>query len=236
MQLFCPSSARCQTYGIDTSCAEKPVDAYPTLQAFFTRRLKPGLRPIAALNVNDAHTFWVKGQGFNVHRLMGPGYDSQDHWKQAAISINRLSPADIHRLHAAVSGRVVRIRSRGNRFMASEFAAVHSREDVMVENERLVMEFDSPEFGTVVQVMIGASEVGTVKPLVAEGQTVKKGDEVAVFEYGGSIMATLFHHDAIDFDADLHQRSRRGAETLVKYASSLGQATGRRTRAPGGAA
>jgi phosphatidylserine decarboxylase len=39
----------------------------------------------------------------------------------------RLSPADIHRLHAAVSGRVVSIRSRGKRFMASEFAAIHSR-------------------------------------------------------------------------------------------------------------
>ena len=40
--------------------------------------------------------------------------------------------------------------------------------------------------------MIGASEVGSVTPLVSEGQAVRKGDEVAVFGYGGSIMATLF--------------------------------------------
>jgi hypothetical protein len=37
-----------QTYEIDADAAEKPADQYSTLQEFFTRRLKPGLRPIAA--------------------------------------------------------------------------------------------------------------------------------------------------------------------------------------------
>lgn len=64
----------------------------------------------------------------------------------------RLSPSDIHRLHASVTGRIVRVARRGTRFMASEYAAVHSRMDIMSENDRIVMEFDSREFGTVVQV------------------------------------------------------------------------------------
>jgi phosphatidylserine decarboxylase len=51
----------------------------------------------------------------------------------------RLSPSDIHRLHASVSGRVVRVAQRGTRFMASEFAAVHSHMDIMSENDRIVM-------------------------------------------------------------------------------------------------
>jgi phosphatidylserine decarboxylase len=37
-----------QTYKIDADAAEKPVESYSTLQEFFTRKLKPGLRPIAA--------------------------------------------------------------------------------------------------------------------------------------------------------------------------------------------
>jgi phosphatidylserine decarboxylase len=69
-----------------------------------------------------------------------------------AATATRLSPSDIHRLHASVTGTVVKIAKRGTRFMASEFAAVHSRMDIMVDNERLVMEFDTKEFGTVVQV------------------------------------------------------------------------------------
>jgi phosphatidylserine decarboxylase len=52
--------------------------------------------------------------------------------------LRRLSPSDIHRLHASVTGRVVRIRRRGTRFMGSQHAAVHSRMDVMTENDRCV--------------------------------------------------------------------------------------------------
>jgi phosphatidylserine decarboxylase len=37
-----------QTYKIDADAAEKPLEEYDTLQAFFTRKLKPGLRPVAA--------------------------------------------------------------------------------------------------------------------------------------------------------------------------------------------
>ncbi|WIA37971.1 hypothetical protein OEZ86_001347 [Tetradesmus obliquus] len=242
-----------KTFKIDASAAEKPVESYPTLQAFFARRLKPGMRPLAAPDndavavhpadsrcvvydsVDAAHHFWIKGQHFSVAKLLGPGYDVRDHWRHAAIAINRLSPSDIHRLHASVSGTVVKIARRGTRFMASEFAAVHSCMDIMVDNDRLVMEFDSKEFGTVVQVMIGASEVGNVMPLIKEGQHVKKGDEVAVFAYGGSIMVTLFGGGAIKFDDDLEAYSKAGRETLVTFASSLGRATGRpHAHAPAG--
>eukprot|EP00878_Enallax_costatus_P008696 GHUV01009090.1.p1 GENE.GHUV01009090.1~~GHUV01009090.1.p1 ORF type:complete len:267 (+),score=54.40 GHUV01009090.1:94-801(+) len=142
-----------KTYQIDASAAEKPVEEYKTLQEFFTRRLKPGLRPVdqpdnpahavqpadsrcvVYPNVDAAHKFWIKGQRFSVRRLLGPGYDTQDHWEHAAIAINRLSPSDIHRLHASVTGTVVKIRTRGNKFMASEYAAVHSHMNSMTENE-----------------------------------------------------------------------------------------------------
>lgn len=63
-----------------------------------------------------------------------------------------------------------------------------------------------------------------------------QGDEVAVFAYGGSIMATIFGHGAIVFDDDLINNSQNNAETLVTYGSSLGHATGRpHTHPPAGA-
>jgi phosphatidylserine decarboxylase len=70
----------------------------------------------------------------------------------AAAAATRLSPSDIHRLHASVTGTVVKIARRGTRFMGSQFAAVHSHMDIMTENDRIVMEFDTKDFGTVVQV------------------------------------------------------------------------------------
>ena len=70
-----------------------------------------------------------------------------------------LSPADCHRLHAPVAGRVASVARRGDKFMASLWVAVHSSLDVMVENERLVMAFDSDALGPVVMVR-GAARRG----------------------------------------------------------------------------
>ncbi|GLC75964.1 hypothetical protein PLESTF_001712100 [Pleodorina starrii] len=244
------------SYSIDVAAAEKPVEQYRSLQEFFARRLRPGLRPIYELgndaiavmpadsrcvvygNVDAARRFWIKGRNFNVPALLGLAPNTRTPWDNCAIAINRLSPSDCHRLHASVSGRVVKTETHGHRFMGSEWAATHSGVNVMTQNERLVMEFESEEFGPVVQVMIGASEVGSVRPLVKPGQRVTKGDEVAVFTYGGSIMATLFVFGAIDFEADLCRHTSGGCETLVQYGSPLGRATGgwRRTLAPASSA
>jgi hypothetical protein len=40
-------------------------------------------------SVDAAHRFWIKGHGFNVAKLLGPGYDVKDHWQHAAVAINR---------------------------------------------------------------------------------------------------------------------------------------------------
>jgi phosphatidylserine decarboxylase len=42
------ASTHLQTYQIDASAAERPVESYATLQEFFVRRIKPELRPIDA--------------------------------------------------------------------------------------------------------------------------------------------------------------------------------------------
>lgn len=60
-------------------------------------------------SVDAAHRLWIKGQHFSVVRLMGPDYDSQDHWRHAALAINR------HGMAAAMAvlpGRLVRMRTR----------------------------------------------------------------------------------------------------------------------------
>ncbi|KAI8468738.1 MAG: phosphatidylserine decarboxylase-domain-containing protein [Monoraphidium minutum] len=248
-----------KAYRISVDDAARPVQEYRSLQEhrslqdFFTRELKPGARPIAEPSdpsgavqpadsrvvafpsAGEAKRLWIKGRGFSVPALLGPGYSPAD-WQECSILVSRLSPADCHRLHAPVTGRVAKISRQGARFMSSLWVAVHSTLDVMVENERLVMEFDSEAFGPVVMVMIGASDVGTVQPLVKEGAAVAKGDEVGVFEFGGSIVATAFRRGAIEFDADLLAHTRRCCETRVKLGSSLGRAAGGMAGAPAGGA
>lgn len=240
-----------KAYRIRIDDAAREVDEYRTLQDFFTRELKPGARPIAepdnpAVAVNpadsrsvvfptleEARRLWIKGKSFSVPKLLGPSYDPSE-WKECAILVSRLSPVDCHRLHAPVTGRVAKVSRQGTRFLASMWVAVHSSMNVMTENERLIMEFDTRDFGPIVMVMIGASDVGSVQPLVKEGAPVRKGDEVGVFAFGSSIVATVFRPGAILFDRDLIQNSARRCETRVSLGTSLGRAAAAAELAPAG--
>lgn len=53
-------------------------------------------------------------------------------------------------------------------------AAIHSAIDVFGENERAILEFDSPAFGDVMMCIIGASQVGSCNVTAKEGQHIKK--------------------------------------------------------------
>lgn len=53
-------------------------------------------------------------------------------------------------------------------------AAIHSQVDVYGSNERVVVEMQSKEFGTVMYCIIGASQVGSCNMIVKDCQSVQK--------------------------------------------------------------
>jgi len=74
-------------------------------------------------------------------------------------------------------------------------------------------------------VAIGATEVGTVEinePLRKEGTDVKKGDEIGLFQFGGSSIIVAFGKDRIKFDQDLLSVSQRRIIVDVEVGMSLG--------------
>jgi phosphatidylserine decarboxylase len=75
-----------------------------------------------------------------------------------------------------------------------------------------------------IMVIIGAAEVGSIQFSVKEGDTLRKGQELGLFAYGGSSVVTLFPSGSVAFDADLVSRSLSGIETLVGLGTSLGMA------------
>jgi phosphatidylserine decarboxylase len=56
--------------------------------------------------------------------------------------------------------------------------------DVYGENARKVVPIDSPQFGRVMAVCIGAMMVGSIKTTVSEGDFVKRGQEFGYFAFG----------------------------------------------------
>jgi phosphatidylserine decarboxylase len=56
--------------------------------------------------------------------------------------------------------------------------------DVYGENVRKIAPIESPQFGRVIAVCIGAMMVGSIKTTVQESQQVKRGDEFGYFAFG----------------------------------------------------
>jgi phosphatidylserine decarboxylase len=55
-----------------------------------------------------------------------------------------------------------------------------------------------------------------------QGKTVKKGEELGYFAYGGSTVIAVFPPGVVKFDEDLLTTSKQALETLVKVGYSLG--------------
>lgn len=155
-------------------------DEFATFEDFFTRAHKPGSRPIhekenpfLAVVVADsrvvvydsvdiARKLWIKGKDFSIGNLV---MDTQlgEQFSGCAVASFRLSPQDYHRFHAPVSGTVKIWRSIPGDYDHVDPVALHSDVDILSRNRREYIVIESAEFGEVIFVAIGATEVGTVR-------------------------------------------------------------------------
>lgn len=233
-------------YGIDMSQFEpSDINEYPTFQDFFIRKHKPGFRPIASpddktiatcvadsrLVVYDslpqARSIWIKGHHFTLENLVG-AEEPLKKWADAAVASFRLSPQDYHRYHSPVTGHVKWYKSIHGDYYAVDPLCIRSDIDVLTSNARCVVAIQSEELGEVLFVAIGAKEVGTVKiheHFQKPGTQVQKGDEIGMFEFGGSSIIVAFEKNRIKFDHDLVYHSNRSVEVNVEMGMTLGKAT-----------
>mmetsp|Transcript_34361 Transcript_34361/g.75167 ORF Transcript_34361/g.75167 Transcript_34361/m.75167 type:complete len:640 (-) Transcript_34361:228-2147(-) len=234
----------CEAMAINTSEIRDPMDSFKTFNEFFTRHLKPEARPISEpenarravqpcdsrLNVfKDITTcmqFWVKGKQFSLDRLLGCKALAAD-FEGGGLAICRLAPQDYHRFHAPVDGKVVYSgKEIGKEYYTVNPVAINSPVNVLTENKRKVHIIDSPQFGKVAFVCVGATMVGTIVTTgLKEGNELKRGDDMGTYKFGGSTCVMVFQKGAIEFDQVLLMNSEKSLETLVKMGCSLGVCT-----------
>ena len=189
--------------------AETDLDAYPSFNAFFTRALKPGARPLdpdptailmpadgrisQAGRIEDGRIFQAKGQSFTAEELLGSA-DAAAPFKDGQFATIYLSPRDYHRVHMPWSGKLREtVHIPGRLFSVAPFA-VEGVPRLFARNERLVCHFDT-DFGPMAVVMVGAM-------LVSGIETVWRGPEVPPYAH---------HVTTRDYrNADIHLE--RGAE------------------------
>ncbi|KAH6889598.1 phosphatidylserine decarboxylase-domain-containing protein [Coprinopsis sp. MPI-PUGE-AT-0042] len=229
-------------HNLDLNEILDPLDSFKTFNEFFYRKLKKSARPVeepenpyrlvsaadcrfmAFESVSSATQIWIKGRDFSVAKLLGPEYkEDWGRYDGGALAIFRLAPQDYHRFHVPVSGKIGKMKYISGEYYTVNPQAIRTALDVYGENARKIVPIDSPQFGRVMAVCVGAMMVGSIETTVEEGQTVNKGDEFGYFAFGGSTIVILFEAGAVEWDEDLLINGRASLETLVRVNSGLGR-------------
>lgn len=233
-------------YDIDVDeFAKSPFD-FKTFNEFFYRALKPAARPIAPgervavlpadgrhlafANVDTADGFYVKGAKFSLAALFGEDRLSEEQrvlareFAGGAMLISRLCPVDYHRYHFPVDGMPGEARLINGWLYSVSPVALRRSLRLLVQNKRMVTLVDSPMFGKVAMLEIGATNVGSIRQTYIPGRAVAKGAEKGLFAFGGSCVVTVFQRGRIKFDDDLLASSQCCREVYARMGDRLGTA------------
>ncbi|CAM4334865.1 archaetidylserine decarboxylase [Paenibacillus tarimensis] len=192
-------------YGISVDEAEKQIGEYKTLNEFFTRRLKPGMRiideapdlvvsPVDALitgagPVDAGSIFNIKGQDYTIEELLAYS-PRMENYKHGFCLVLYLSPTDYHRIHAPVEGRIVeREHIKGKVYPVNEFGLRQMRR-VLSRNERLVT-YIRHLTGEIAVVKVGAMNVSSIKYIDPAAESTERGGELAYFEFGSTVVLLM---------------------------------------------
>lgn len=187
--------------GADLDEAERPIDEYATFLDFFTRRLKPGLRPQAAeapggINspvdarliatgpVEGGTMIQAKGLPYRLFELLA-GDPLVPLFEGGHSLTLYLAPKDYHRIHVPLPGRCVAVgRVEGELWPVNE-ASTASTPRLYVRNRRAywIGEGTGPCEGLFVGiVLVGATHVGgvVIEDRWLEGRTLPRRGRLAV--------------------------------------------------------
>ncbi len=224
-----------QKYGIDLSVAEaEEISKYPSFNAFFTRALKEGQRPIdenvahivspadGAISqlgkIKQGDIFQAKGQSFSTEQLIGDPQLAQPFGNGEFMTVY-LSPKDYHRVHMPFAGRLTETLYVPGELYSVNQVTAENIPALFARNERMVCLFDT-ELGRMAVVLVGAMIVagietvatGKVKPtgrieLQQHDMQLEKGAELGRF-YLGSTAIVLFEENKVQWDKILSANSQ----------------------------
>jgi phosphatidylserine decarboxylase len=182
-------TAFAQRVGARLDEVERPLADYPTLGAFFTRKLKPGARAIqkdaGAIvspcdgvvaecgTVHAGQLLQAKGLHYPLFGLLCDRAGATRFEGGTYVTIY-LAPKDYHRVHFAVEGQVTGFQHIPGALFPVNAASARHVGALYTRNERLITYQDSP-FGEVATVMVGATAVGRISVTYDAVQTHAAG-------------------------------------------------------------
>jgi len=208
--------AYCKAYAVNLGECEQS-DGFRNFDAFFTRSLRPGARPVdpaagtlvspadgridAFGPIDESSTFFVKGTAYRTQDLIGDEDEARAYVGGLGCVVY-LSPRDYHRVHTPVSGTMSLVRSLPGDYFPVNSIGLEHIESLFVRNRRVAIAIDNPVFGRVYVVMVSAMIVGRITVAGIDARDVpygdhatslslQKGDEIGKFHLGSTAVVLI---------------------------------------------
>ncbi len=240
-------------YGINMMEAKQSDPThFATFNDFFIRELKEEARSIAGDEkvivhpadarvsqfgsiTNDA-LIQAKGQTYTTAELLAGDEELAKLFTDGHFATLYLSPSDYHRVHMPCDGELREmIYVPGELFSVNPLTA-ENVPGLFARNERLICVFNTA-FGPMVQILVGATIVGSIATTWAgtvtpprgksiyrsdykEGNIVfKKGEEMGHFKLGSTVI-NLFPKNSVEFDESMMTSAKTVLGTAYAHVKS----------------
>src|SRR5580658_1863192 len=206
----------------------QPHHGFRSWDDFFTRELRPGVRPVAAAHddaviVNACESapfkiarhiklrdrFWIKSQPYSiVHMLANDVLAGK--FIGATVYQAYLSPLSYHRWHSPVSGTIVKAYVKDGSYYSETpsegFDSAGPNDSqayitAVATRALMFIQADNGDIGLMCMLAVGMAEVSSCQITVYDGQHVMKGEQLGMFHYGGSTHCLIFRPEVqLEFD------------------------------------
>ncbi len=163
-------------YNVNMDEALDPdITHYTSFNDFFTRALRPGVRPIAQADyvcpvdgrisqfgaIDKDQIFQAKGHHFSTTALVGGDAALAAQFEHGSFANLYLSPRDYHRIHMPCDGRLTRMIYVPGELFSVNPTTARGIPGLFARNERVVCVFDTAN-GPFVMTLVGATIVGSM--------------------------------------------------------------------------
>lgn len=221
-----------KVYGVDMNDAKiADINAYQNFNAFFTRQLKAGIRPIGkglvspvdgtlsqCGTIENGTLIQAKGKKYPLNLLLG----NADKFQNFATIY--LSPSDYHRIHAPIDGQLLKMDYIGGNLFSVNAKTANSVDNLFARNERVICYFDTYTLVLVGAIFVGSMQTvwhGMITPPYGKRFSVdyqkqnirlKKGDELGQFNMGSTVILLSNTHS---FELQTEQKFKLGQSLSV---------------------
>ena len=214
-------------YQVDMSEAQiEDLNAFEHFNAFFTRALKPGARPLeqspgAVLcpadgavsqlgKIEHGRIFQAKGHSFSLVELLGGDSERATPFMGGTFATVYLSPKDYHRVHMPLTGTLREMVYVPGRLFSVNQSTAENVPELFARNERVVCLFDT-ERGPMAVVLVGAMIVASIETVWA-GLVTPPKRSLKTFRYDEAARAPI----VLDKGAELG-RFKLGSTAIVLF-------------------